>query len=316
MFQHKKTLTNRCLTALIPLGMALSAAPMAADAAERLPKCDRKNPDGPTSSQKSPFAGDSKFKGQLQFFRVYQHPTGGKCLEVDQLKAGKLKRNIFFRNRSQELVFQAPENAAARTRSELRGNNYSVTQKGARMTFNYKISGSRRHAQAAGFTIAQILSDTPEAHNDISGIPLVRLELIKSRNGKRDHLWAVTKKSENGSTSFTDLGKVNFGKSGYISIEWGNGGGSIRRASDGKLNTSSKIRINHNGSAKRFDINGIKTDRRVKHVYFKVGCYNQKDGSCNNAIKNLSFKNVPKYVKRTSTTSGTRDPSRTRRSRG
>ena len=290
--------TSVLLSVFSAIGLAASMATPVLAAEVRLPRCDRDRPDTTTSSQRSPFKNVTKFRAALDRVRVFQHPTSSECLSESQIKAGFIRRNIFFLNGSNDMVFRIPtlsggDVARARSRAELRGNNFSVTRN-AEMRFDYTIPSGRTYAD--GFTIGQILSDTPE-NTDISGVPLMRLEVIKSRSGKRNHLWAIFKPSETGDTLFRDLGPAAIGKVGKVQVEWADAGGVTLRRSSGNLDGSGKIRVRHqvgtNTITRTYNITNIKLPIGVSNVYFKTGCYTQKPGACENRVRQLTFRNVP-----------------------
>lgn len=275
------------IVTLSSLSLALPAL-----AAVELPRCDRRSPDAATTTQLSPYKATTIFQEALKKITKLQHPTSGECLDLQQIKDGYIKKDRFYAakvGKTYEMRFRLPSDARAKSRTELRGNNFTVTTN-AQMTFDYVIPTG---TYADGFTIGQMLSNTSETNSSIASIPILRLEVIKSYNKQTNHLWAVYKTSETGNATYTDLGAVNFGSLSTIELEWADGGTVSINTKTGKLSGTGKIRVKHNTTSKNFAISGITLPATINQVYFKTGCYTQSDGACANNIRKLVFAGVP-----------------------
>lgn len=250
-------------------------------------RCDRNNPDKETASQRGPGRVGSKYRTAITKVRVLQFPTSGECMDKDKLLAAGIVSNVFFMNSSDQLVFQFFK-GTGRNRLELRGNNFPTNSTNKQMIFEYTIPGSATN-RSAGFTIGQILSDTPENMPSISGVPIVRIEAVKSRtvtapNGSTstvtNRLVAALKTSETASTVYRDLGPLQTGgKFGQVKVTYGTNGLIEARHTVGTTAYIATLKI---------------SDLRlqVSNVYFKTGCYIQDDGDCRSTLRRLEYVNV------------------------
>jgi hypothetical protein len=250
-------------------------------------RCDRRNPDRETTTQRGPGRSGSPYRAALSKVRVLQFPTSGECMDQAQLLDARIVDNIFYMNSSNELIFQF-FNGTGRNRLELRGNNFAISSSNKQMIFEYTIPGSSA-TRAAGFTIGQILSDTPENQPSISGVPILRIEAVKSRrvtdtNGTTrmvtDRLVAATKTSETANTIFRDLGPLQTGGSfGKVTVTYGKSGLIEAKQTVGSTNYIATLKIS--------DLN-----LEVSNVYFKTGCYIQDPGDCRSTLRRLEYVNV------------------------
>lgn len=270
------------------LALAVQSAPGQAFAQTTdFSRCDRANPDRETASQRGPGRVGSPYRAAIGKVRVLQFPTSGECMDRAQLLDARIVDNVFFMNTSNQLVFQFFQ-GTGRNRLELRGNNFPITSTNKQMVFEYTIPGSAT-TRAAAFTIGQILSDTPENQPTLSGVPILRLEAVKSRtvtNGDgstrvvTNRLVAAIKPSETASTVYRDLGPLQTaGNFGRVVVTYGKNGLIEATHTAGTVTYRATLRI---------------SDLRlhVDHVYFKTGCYIQEDGDCRSTLRRLDYINV------------------------
>lgn len=285
-------------TGVILGGIAMTSSSLTAQ--DALPRCDRNSPDTTTATQRSPYTNTSVFRAALDRVVVFQHPTSSECLDNEQIKAGNIKRGVFYLHTSgslREMRFRLPSNGRARSRAELRASNFNITANGE-MQFDYTIPSG---TYAPEFTIGQLLSSTSESDNSISSVPIIRLELQTNSRGVRTLMLAF-KPSEDGDTTFQSLGTIGNGVLGRVQIEWrdnaadGSTGTARYNSRTDQISGTGRIRVRHqvgNGAAvtKFFNVSDINIPLDL--IYFKAGCYTQEDGACANNIRRLTFRNVP-----------------------
>jgi hypothetical protein len=250
-------------------------------------RCNRNSPDAATTSQKAPGKTGTPYRAAITKVRVLQFPTSGECMDNAQLLDGGIKKDVFFMDSSNQLIFQFFK-GTGRNRLELRGNNFATNSTDKRMVLEYTIPGSRT-TRSPAFTIGQILSDTPENQPSISGVPILRLEAVASRsvtatNGTKstvtNRLVAALKTSETASTVYRDLGPLAEGTTfGSVTVTYGKSNNIEAKHTIGGVTYTATLPIKD-------------LSLQVSNVYFKTGCYIQEDGDCRSTLRRLEYVNV------------------------
>jgi hypothetical protein len=287
MTSVKRATAFFCAAAPSILALSLALPDSAQAQTTDFSRCDRRNPDKETTSQRGPGRVGSNFRTAIGKVRVLQFPTSGECMDQAQLLDARIVDNVFFMNSNNELIFQF-FGGTGRNRLELRGNNFPTNSTNKQMILEYTIPGTATKRSAA-FTIGQILSDTPENMPSISGVPILRLEAVKSRtvtasNGTTsvvtDRLVAAMKTSETASTIYRDLGPLQTGGTfGSVKVTYGTNG-----LIEAKQTVGTKTYV------ATMKISDLRLE--VSNVYFKTGCYIQEDGDCRSTLRRLEYVNV------------------------
>ncbi len=215
------------------------------------------------STTNSPYSQD-KFKSVINVSKL-QLPDSSTCITNTNLKNYHYDPDNWYVDNT-NMVFEI-DNGAVAQRNELRGNSFAASRTNMAHTSRLRINVGGTYS--TGFTVAQIYGET-------HGRPILRVELIGSRQGLTNHLWGIYRTSAESNaqfeyqslgpapSSFTELTLV-YNTSGTVTA---------------KLGTN---------PTRTWSTNLSYWTQSSKTTYFKAGCYLQDAGDCYVRFSTLRF---------------------------